>query len=51
MSFEFKTRSEQRLDWLAEQRRDRPLTDSEWREMTRCEHAIYERNRRQKIAA
>lgn len=50
-AFQFKTRAEQRLDWLVEQKQRRPLTDAEWREMTRCEHAIYERNRRQKIAA
>ena len=51
MSFQFRTRAEQRLEWLMEQKRHRRLTDEEWREVSRCEHAIYERNRRQKVAA
>jgi hypothetical protein len=49
--FRFKTRAEQRLDWLTELGRRRPLTDEESREIERCEHAIYERNRRRKVAA
>lgn len=50
-AFQFKTRAEQRLEYLMEQRSSRPLTDDEWREVTRCEHAIYERSRRQRVAA
>ena len=49
--FQFKTRSEQRLEWLMEQNRHRRLTDEEWREVSRCEHAIYQRNRARKVAA
>src|SRR5690242_6431428 len=51
MTFQFRTRAEQRLEWLMEQKQHRRLTDEEWREVSRCEHAIYERNRRQKVAA
>lgn len=48
MTFHFKTRAEQRLEWLRSQ--TRPLTNDEWREVTRCEHAIYERGRRTRTA-
>jgi hypothetical protein len=46
--FAFKTRAEQRLEWLLAQQRK--LTNDEWAEVSRCEHAIYERNRR-RVAA
>ena len=49
--FQFKTRAEQKLEWLMEQSRVRRLSNEEWEEVSRCEHAIYERNRKQKIAA
>jgi hypothetical protein len=51
MMFTFRTRAEQRLEWLMAQRSTRQLTNSEWQEVSRCEHAIYERARRQRIAA
>ena len=41
---QFKTRAEQKLEWLESLRR--PLTDEESRELHRCLHAVYERNRR-----
>jgi hypothetical protein len=50
MTFRFKTRSEQRLEWLRQQQEIRRLTDEEWRETSRCEHAIYCRQRRQEAA-
>lgn len=42
-----KTRSEQRLEWLESLRR--PLSDQESEELQRCLHAVYERNRRQRV--
>jgi hypothetical protein len=46
--FAYKTRSEQRLEWL--KTRERPLTDEEGDELYRCLHAIYERDRRRYCA-
>jgi hypothetical protein len=43
----FKTRSEQKAEWLAAERVKRPLTESEWAELSRAEHAIYVRTWRQ----
>jgi hypothetical protein len=43
-AFHFKTRSEQRLEWLENLRR--PLTDEESDELRKALHAIYTRNRR-----
>jgi hypothetical protein len=42
--FTYKTRSEQRLEWL--KTRKRPLTDEESDELYRVLHAIYVRDRR-----
>ncbi len=36
-----KTRSEQKLEWLNSERAVRRLTDEEWRELSRAEHAVY----------
>jgi hypothetical protein len=47
--FIFKTRAEQLLEWLYQQHRHRNLTNQEWQQVKRCEHAIYERVRRQQI--
>ena len=44
----FKTRAEQKAEWLHSERTARPLTEAEWRELSRAEHAIYVRNWRQK---
>jgi 23S rRNA maturation mini-RNase III len=44
VSFAFKTRAEQRLEWL--EHVGRPLTDEESDILRRSMHAIYERNRR-----
>jgi hypothetical protein len=44
-----KTRSEQRLEWLRSELQSRRLTNEEWAEVGRCEHAIY--CRAQKVAA
>jgi hypothetical protein len=46
-----KTRSEQKLEWLSAERGVRRLSDEEWRELARAEHAIYCRNRRLKLLA
>jgi hypothetical protein len=46
-----KTRAEQVLEWLESQRRIRKLTEAEWADVARCEHAIYERNRRRALEA
>jgi hypothetical protein len=43
-TFGYKTRSEQRLEWL--KTRKRPLTDEESDELYRVLHAIYVRDRR-----
>jgi hypothetical protein len=43
-TFVYKTRSEQRLEWL--KTRNRPLTDEESDELYRVLHAIYVRDRR-----
>lgn len=42
-----KTRSEQKLEWLFQMSRHRKLTNEEWEDVRRCEHAIYCRIRRQ----
>lgn len=49
-SFIAKTRSEQKLEWLFQMSRHRKLTNEEWECVRRCEHAIYERIRRQEKA-
>lgn len=48
-AFAFKTRSQQRLEYLDGLKR--PLTDEESADLQRCLHAIYERERRRKVAA
>lgn len=45
----FKTRSEQRLEWLEGLKR--PLTDIESDELRRCLHATYEHDRRVRMEA
>jgi hypothetical protein len=45
------TRSEQLLEWLFQQQKHRRLTNDEWEQVRRCEHAIYCHTRRQAIAA
>lgn len=40
----FKTRAEQHQEWLEAQRCVRPLTNDEWEQLGRAEHAIYVRN-------
>jgi hypothetical protein len=45
-----KTRSEQRLEWLFQMAKHRRLTNDEWEDVRRCEHAIYCRIRRQELA-
>jgi hypothetical protein len=42
----FKTRSEQKLEWFNSERSYRRLTDEEWQEVARAEHAVYCRTRR-----
>jgi formylglycine-generating enzyme required for sulfatase activity len=42
-----KTRSEQKAEWLNAERAVRPLSEAEWQELARAEHAIYCRNWRQ----
>lgn len=49
MTFIAKTRSEQKLEWLYQLSKQRSLTNEEWEDVRRCEHAIYERIRRQQI--
>ena len=44
MSFPYKTRAEQRLEYL--ESLTRPLTDDESDDLRRSMHAVYERNRR-----
>lgn len=44
-----KTASEQKLEWLFQMQKHRRLTNDEWEQVRRCEHAIYERIRRQQI--
>jgi hypothetical protein len=45
-SFILKTPSQQRLEWLMEQRRHRRLTDEEWQQVARAEHAIAQLERK-----
>ena len=45
-----KTRAEQKLEWLFQMSKHRRLTNEEWEDVRRCEHAIYCRVRRQEIA-
>jgi hypothetical protein len=47
--FIIKTASEQKLEWLFQMQKHRRLTNDEWEQVRRCEHAIYERIRRQQI--
>lgn len=44
--FIFKTRAEQLLEWLYQQQKHRNLTNDEWEQVRRCEHAIYCRTRK-----
>lgn len=46
-----RTRSEQKLEWFNAERAARPLSEEEWQELGRAEHAIYCRNRRLKLLA
>ena len=48
-AFRFKTRSEQRLEYLENLRR--PLTDAESEELQRCLHAVYCYRRKHEQAA
>lgn len=41
---QFKTKAEQKVEWLANQRAVRPLTEAEWQELGRAEHAVYVRD-------
>lgn len=49
MSFIAKTRAEQELEFLFQSSKHRKLTEEEWKRVSACEHAIYERIRRQQI--
>lgn len=49
MSFAFKTKAEQKLDYLESLRR--PLTNEESDELRRALHAVYCRNRRSRALA
>lgn len=40
----FKTRAEQHQEWLEAERCARPLTNEEWEQLGRAEHAIYVRS-------
>lgn len=48
-AFRFKTRAEQKLEYLFQTLKHRKLTDAEWQDVRRCEHAIYERIRREEL--
>lgn len=50
-AFAYKTRAEQKADWLNAERAVRPLTNDEWEDLRRSEHAIYCRNRRHRLLA
>lgn len=43
-AFVFKTLAEQKVEWLNAERLVRKLTDDEWQELGRAEHAVYCRN-------
>lgn len=49
--FVYKTRSEQRAEWLNAERTVRPLSEAEWQELGRAEHAIYCRVRKHRLLA
>lgn len=49
MTFVAKSKAEQELEWLWQLQKHRRLTDEEWRRVAACEHAIYERIRRQDL--
>lgn len=49
MSFLFKTRAQQRLEYLEGLKR--PLSDNESEELRRCLHAVYCYERKRRLAA
>ena len=49
MMFQPRTRSQQILEHYYQLSKHRRLTDEEWRDVARAEHAEYERNRREQI--